>query len=543
MQILGEIDGSYYDKAYVFFDDKKSDSAFFAFSKAKDYFTERNDSLNIANCLINMAIIQKDAGDYFGAQETALEAVDYLSEKKLKHYSYLSSNYNNLGVATLNLDDYENALRFFNLALQFSTDSLYNIIYQNNIAIVYQNRKQYEKAIEIYEDIYEEVKDTPRQYARVLSNLGRTKWLKDSTYVAVKEFVQALKIRERINDLWGMNASYVHLTDYYSQSQPDSALWYARRMYETSKNLKSADDQVYALNKLVELSPGVESKYYFKLYKSLSDSLQDSRTAAKNQFAVIRYEVEKNKSYNIQLKSENAEKTYRLTLQKFWTAGTTIVGGMLITFLIFFYRRRKQRIELEAQNQIKANELKVSQKVHDVVANGIYRLMIEIEHKPDVILKRDIILDQLEDMYNKSRDISYDDFMPKIQQPYNEQVASLLRSFANEYRRVLIAGNEKSLWEKLPALSKEELLKVLQEFMVNMVKHSKASHVVLRFEADQGLLKVYYSDNGVGMQEGIAQGNGLKNTVSRIENIGGKITFVSEQGKNGLRIEVHIPLS
>ena len=94
-------------------------------------FLEHNDSLNIANCLINMAIIQKDEGDYFGAQETALEAIDYLNENELRHYSYLGSNYNNLGVATLNLDDYENALKFFNLALKFSEDSLSEIIYQN----------------------------------------------------------------------------------------------------------------------------------------------------------------------------------------------------------------------------------------------------------------------------------------------------------------------------------------------------------------------------------------------------------------------------
>ncbi|MCY4779542.1 ATP-binding protein [Sphingobacterium sp. UT-1RO-CII-1] len=533
---------SHYHEAYDFFSRKVNDSAFYSFSKAKDLFFENNDSLNIANCLINMAIIQKDAGDLFGAQETALEAIDYLNENEQGHYSYLSSNYNNLGVATLNLNDYENALKFFKLALQFSTDSLYKNIYQNNTAIVYQNRKEYDKAIDIYEDIYEQVKDNDLEYARVVSNLARAKWLKDSTYVASNELLQALEIRKDMNDLWGMNASYGHLMDYYSENKPDSALWYADKMYETSKKLKSDDDQVYALNKLVELSPAIESKYYFGLYKTLSDSLQNVRAAAKNQFAVIRYEVEKNKSHNIQLKSENAEKTYRLTLQKFWTAGIAIVGVMLIVFVFIFYRRRKQRFELQAQNQIKANQLKISQKVHDVVANGIYRLMIEIEHRPDTIFERNQILDQLEDMYNKSRDISYEDFVSKVELPYNEQIASLLRSFANDYRLVLIAGNEKNLWDRVAIASKEELLKVLQELMVNMVKHSRATHVVVRFEEDQNYLKVYYSDNGVGMTDKVAHGNGLMNTVSRIENIGGRIIFVEELDRKGLKIEVHVPL-
>ena len=55
------------DKAYEYLDHGAADSAFFAFSRAKDIFIEVNDSLNTANCLINMAITQKDFGDYFGA--------------------------------------------------------------------------------------------------------------------------------------------------------------------------------------------------------------------------------------------------------------------------------------------------------------------------------------------------------------------------------------------------------------------------------------------------------------------------------------------
>src|SRR5690606_4673008 len=113
------------------------------------------------------------------------------------------------------------ALTFYELALQFSTDSLYTSIYQNNMAICYQELKRYDKALQIYTDIYDKVRYNKRQYARVLSNLARTKWLEDPTYPAVGEFLKSLAIRKEENDLRGLNASYVHLTDYYIGTHPD----------------------------------------------------------------------------------------------------------------------------------------------------------------------------------------------------------------------------------------------------------------------------------------------------------------------------------
>lgn len=529
------------DKAYEYLERGAADSAFFAFSKAKDVFIEINDSLNIANCLINMAITQKDQGDYFGAQETALQVVDYLDKNNSKHYVYLSTNYNSLGAATGKLRDFKQALTFYELALQFSVDSLNTLVYQNNIAITYQHLKEYDKSIQIYNDIYDQVKTNARQYARVLSNLARTKWLADPTYPAADEFLTSLAIREKENDLWGLNASYVHLTDYYANIRPDSGLWYATQMYANAKKIQSPDDQVYALSKLIELSREGKSKEYFHTYQSLTDSLHQARAAAKNQFALIRYEVEKNKADNLWLQKENAEKINRLTRQRFFTGSLVFLFILSVLGGRFWYRKRKQRLELEAQHKIKASQLKTSRKVHDVVANGIYRVMSEIENKED--LDREGILDKLEGVYHKSRDISYEaeESLP-AEQTYAQQITELLTSFANEQHKVLIVGNESQLWDDVNENIKAEIRHVLQELMINMRKHSNTDQVVIRFEKIDSQIKIYYKDNGVGMKNVNSQGNGLKNTVSRIKSLDGEIIFVSEL-RNGLKVEIAIPIS
>jgi len=530
----------YYDSAYTYLDQGLADSAFFAFSQAKDLFIAVGDSLNTANCLINMAITQKDQGDYFGAQETGLQALDYLNKNNSQHHIYLSTNYNNLGAATVKLNDYDLAISFFKKAIEYSVDPLNTTTYHNNIAYCFQNLGRYSEAVQIYEEVLEQSKSNDIEYARVLSNLARTKWLEKSDYYAIPELLLALRIREREADLFGLNASYVHLSDYYTSSKPDSALFYAHKQYAVAQQIKNADDQLKALTKLIELSPLHKSRSYFKIYQHLSDSVQQARSAAKNQFALIRYEVEKNKSDNLLLQKDNAEKTVRLTKQRVLIGGVTIVLIVVIVGGTFYYRRRKQRLELESQNRINETQLYLSKKVHDVVANDIYRVMTEVEYKDD--LDREGLLDKLEIIYNQSRDISHNvEQRSTTEIPYNEQISTLLKSFASNHHRISIAGNDAEQWTDVSKRIKEEIKHVLQELMVNMKKHSDAKLVVVRFERLDRQLKIFYKDNGVGLLTEISHGKGMRNTVSRIESLGGEIIFVSEPGK-GLSITANIPL-
>jgi len=542
-----------YDKAYESLDLGQVDSAFLYFSQAKDLFIELNDSLHTANCFINMAIIQKDKGDYYGAQETALQGSDFLNKSNPKHRIYLSTNFNTIAVATQYLQNNDEAILYYKEAIRFSDDSLQTNIYRNNLAISYVNTKQYLDALELYEQILKEVQSMPREYARVITNRARAKWLMDPKYNAYPELLKALKIREQEGDLWGQNSSLAHLVDYYVSTNVDSALYYARRRYDVSKKIDSSNDEILALSKLIDLSPSDSVKGYFEIYSKLKDSVQTAREVAKNQFALIRYEVEKNKANNLLLEMDNVEKQNRLTRQYFVIAGIVIIFVILTLVGIIFYKKRKQALRLEAQNQIKESKLKTSRKVHDVVANGIYRVMTEIEYTDE--LNRDSLLDKLEDMYHKSRDISYEaenqpedleelenivDSVP-TELLYHEHITSLTKSFANDTRRVLTVGNEAVLWQLLSEKDKDQLYQVLQELLVNMDKHSEADNVVLRFQKDNDYLSINYSDDGIGMKQNSKEGNGLINMRTRVNNLNGTILF-TEDTFIGLKIEIKIPI-
>lgn len=507
----------------------RNDSAFYYYNKV---VSNSRDSLQIAMAYNNMAAMQSDAGDYFGSQENLLMSLRYLDEQKEKDLYCLSSDYNELGGISLNLKNYDAAVDYYDRAIKFAQNDEYKLIFSNNKAVVYQKKRDFTKAIAIYNDIIDKSKKDEKAYARVLSNRAKTRWLQDSGYQAAPELLTALQIRINQKDDWGQNASYAHLADYYSHSHPDSALIFADKMYAIARYLNSPDDEMEALQKLILLGLPQNIRQYFARYQYLSDSVQTARNNAKNQFALIRYDAEKNKVENLKLQKENADKKIQIIKQRgvLYSVILAMLLGVFIT--IIWYRKRKQSI-------IREQKLKASQKVHDVVANGLYRIMVEIEHQ-DTNMEKNVLLDKIEDMYERSRDISYD--QPEANDgDFDAEIAQLLKGFNTAATRVVSVGNDKGLWEKVGSYTKREVKYILQELMINMKKHSNASNVAIKFEQSGNQVKMQYIDNGVGLPSAYSLGNGLTNTGNRIKNINGEITFETNP-KEGLKIQVSFPI-
>ncbi|MCJ0743882.1 tetratricopeptide repeat-containing sensor histidine kinase [Pedobacter montanisoli] len=514
----------YYDKAIEYRDNQNQDSAFLYFSKVTTYNT---DSPLIAKAYANMAIIQCDQGDYFGSEESAIKAINYFQNDN----KYLPGVYNSIAIAKNNLKNYKDALYWYSKAVSVSTDSLNILLYQNNITVALIDQKDYKSAIKILQKllINNTIRNNKSKFAQVLDNLTWAKWLQNPAYNAKPGLMHSLRIREKENDLWGQNASYAHLADYYENQNLDTALFYANKMYEVSKQINSPDDQLQALQKLIKFSPTQLTKKYFGIYHNLNDSLQTARNAAKNQFALIRYETERHKADILKLQKENTDKKYQISVLIFSILLLSVTG-------FIWYKKRKQRLEMETQNTIRESQLKTSKKVHDVVANGLYRIMSKLENQQS---EDHTLIDEMEALYEKSRDISYEQ-LEYTDKNFNEKISNLLKSFATENTKVLIVGNTTDLWKKVDATIKYEIEHILQELMVNMKKHSKATNVVIRFENHHNAVHINYADNGIGISKQTKFKNGLNNTGNRIKSIGGVINFNLGVEK-GLKIQLSFP--
>ena len=179
--------------------------------------------------------------------------------------------------------------------------------------------------------------------------------------------------------------------------------------------------------------------------------------------------------------------------------------------------------------------------MHDVVANGIYQVMTKIENLDQI--NKDEVLDELEFVYEKSRDISYE--KPDVKSSkrnFSEEISELIGSFNNENVKTYLAGNDTNTWENLSKTKQEEIYQIIRELLVNMKKHSHADRVSFRFERENNEIKIYYTDNGIGISEQMIHKNGLANTDSHIETLNGEIIFDTKTEK-GLKIYISFPVS
>ena len=105
---------------------------------------------------------------------------------------------------------------------------------------------------------------------------------------------------------------------------------------------------------------------------------------------------------------------------------------------------------------------------------------------------------------------------------------------------IIKKGNNEINWESISAEKQIEIHRVLQEILVNMKKHSKATLVVIMFENLEKNIRIKYSDNGIGFDLEKTSKNGLRNMENRMNSIKGSITFESEMNR-GVKINMEFP--
>lgn len=526
------INNKYHDKANLFRDQMISDSAFYYYSIAKDEYLSDKNAVKAAQALINMAIIQCDNGDYFGSIETSLEADTLLAKKNDKMAAgFLAANYNNLAIASNKLKNFDQAEHFYQLALKYVTDPENKKVYYNNIGDVLITKGDYKNALRNLE-VALRVKDS-MSYARALNNWAYAKNSEDRNFNPVPYYIKALKIRLKDGNKYGLNSSYVNLCDYYAVKDPAVSLRFAKQMKQAAQEAGSAPDLMEAIKRIIILDKNNYLKN-FQTYNALNTEIQLNSSKAKNQFALIRYGVEKSRAENSMLKVEKLESQKKMI----FLAVIAAVLIMIIVAVIIASKKRRKRLQQEKDLEVKNTELKYSKKVHDVVANGLYHIMVEIENNPEVDKKT--VLNGIEKLYEESRDIAKDDHDSVSHQEFSQRLYEMLVSYSSDHQRMLVIGNTPQIWERISAENQMEIFYVLRELMVNMRKHSQAKFASLIFEVLEEILHVKYTDNGIGMTSaGTLKKSGLQNMENRIEKLGGTFNFEPNH-KGGLMIDILI---
>ncbi|MEP7311308.1 MAG: CHASE3 domain-containing protein [Pseudomonadota bacterium] len=123
-----------------------------------------------------------------------------------------------------------------------------------------------------------------------------------------------------------------------------------------------------------------------------------------------------------------------------------------------------------------------------------------------------------------------------------------LRWLADETCRRAGLGCRDSYPDELPELGPEAniaLFRVAQECLTNILKHARATEVVLDLVADLHTVNLTIRDNGVGISPeriGVAQSHGLASMNHRVTALGGTLAIGRVTTGPGTVIEVNLPI-
>lgn len=532
-------DYSYYlslaDKHY---ENQVYDSAFYYYNKTRlECKTNENDK--IIYSLLKMSVTQQIQGDYSGSETSATEAIPFLNKKTNSYY--VVAVYNILGINYKNVFDLNNAIHYYNLAYKFSEDDLQKTIIKNNIAVVYIDRGSYARALQILLPLEtKQLKDNPENNARVLDNIGFC-YFKLGNPKALDYLNQALKIRQDINDSFGITSSLMHFSELYANKNSKLAKQYADSAYKKATEVNNVDDRLLSLGFSIKNSNGEELKKNSILYLRINDSIVKARQKAKNKFAKIKYDSKKEKDENQKLKLERVENLLALQTAKY----QKIVGIISVSFLSIFivilirYFRHKSRIE-----KIKTaydTETRIAKNIHDELANNVFNAITFTQTQPlEEENIKETLVQNLDHIYTRVRGISRENSDIDTKDNFAFNLKEMLSTYNSGSTKVIINNIEKVIWSEIDEIKKVTIYRVLQELMVNMKKHSHAPYVFIKIESNQKSIFIDYKDNGKGCEKNKIIKNGLQNMENRILAIKGTITFDTEPDK-GFGVNIKLP--
>ncbi|WP_052823298.1 tetratricopeptide repeat-containing sensor histidine kinase [Neotamlana sedimentorum] len=548
-----------------------SDSALVYFQKAEKVFKAYNLTYNVAITLYGIAVCQTYHKDYTGSEATSIEVLTLLNTlnetNNVKQYK--SYAYNNLGVVFDELDQYDQAIKYYEISLnlkkQLKGDYERSIgLTLNNLLKVYRRSGKFNLAIKKYFEIYNNkslISKYPDVYGLALGNYAKTLHLSKNHKELPGLYLKALKIFDSINNPYNSIIIHQHLAEFYNDiNKKDSARLHAYKAKNLSE-LYNNDDLLKSLFIIASIEEGEIANKYLNEYIELSDSLHKIERFNRDKLARIRFETD-------EIEKENLKKEKEVRLLFIISIIVIIISILLYLFLTM---REKNKILQFKQSQQESNEeiynlmlsqnesieearaqekTRISQELHDGVLGRLFGTRLSLDSlnmntTTEAIKAREQYINELKDIEHDIRKVSHElntDFISGS--GFIDIIKTLVETQSLSYNLQYIFTPDDSInWDQISNKTKIHIYRIIQEALHNIHKHANATIVKISFKLKKDVICISIKDNGFGFDVSKAKsGIGLKNINSRVKEIRGKINIKSQK-EDGTTLVLEVPIT
>lgn len=550
----------------------QKDSAYYYYKESEKIFKLIKNEDRLAKVHYNKAYLLFYEGNYVESEIEVIKSMSYLKNGNNLELLYMCNSLQ--GSNHTELEEYDKALDYFKQAaivlqkmkkagLDINQINYYNLINTVDICKIYDKKGEYLKSITTLKSILSKdlkIKN-PKLYNGICGNIAFS-LMKIGDYNGAKiYFEKALKFSNKKEDTQSHLYKIIDFGEYHLLTKDTvKANVLLNEALELSKQLKSGNEELKILNFLAAANPK-KATFYNNEYVRISDSIVKKQRASRDKFARIEFETS-------QVEDENKLLNYR---------NVALVLGIIVSiivFLLIIYIRHKislkKELQLLEQKNIADKELfkltnefqielvnakqnaqnRISKELHDGIMNQIYgvRLNLGFLNEYDDTeskQKRLILVKELQKIEAEIRTLSHDLSSENNfnNSDFNFLLHNLIKSNNNISNTDFFIEIDDSIdWDYYSSLIKINVFRILQELLLNVNKYANAKKCVLKMKAQDGILYVSVSDDGIGFTVSKkSEGIGLKNIKERLELLNGTVDIVSDINQ-GAQFAISIPI-
>lgn len=531
--------------------------------------TRRKDLYGQASSLSKIALSYGEMGDYEKCLLYNLKSLPLF--EKLNHQAALARLHANLAANYTWLKQWKQAGQSAQKAEQLARqlgDSIAMAQAWTLQAQVQQENGNLESAIQLENQallVFERLQDTAKLMA-TLNNLAMSYGLQN----------KKTESRDLYRKAWNMARQSQSVHDEIQFAANLAAKeWELGHVPEALSLLEAAENasyqqgnhrflpQIYRSWGLHWASRGMAQKandYYLKASR-LQDSLLSETFASQYARYQNAYDQEKKAREKEALQTEIDRQAAQLLRQRLWISVAGLSAGLLLVFLYFRSKNKKEKARRLAEMQRHAEQEKlaheilqaeekertrIARELHDGVGQQLVAAFLNLENYQQEngagaqhIQNARLLL---EDSLQEIRSVSHTMLSNAL---LRSGLAGAIRDFIQKLKTKLsIQLDIQDLEIRIDPTLELVLFRILQELVGNIIRHAQASEIYIQLFQEDGSIVLMVEDNGIGFdpEKQENSGVGLQNIRTRTELAGGRIEINTQPGR-GCHVLVKVPLS
>ena len=228
--------------------------------------------------------------------------------------------------------------------------------------------------------------------------------------------------------------------------------------------------------------------------------------------------------------------------------GSFLLLGMLVVWQSYRSSLHRRRVHIRALEGIQSDRVRIARSLHDDLGNRLSEIQLLAEQVTfslgsqrrgdptiDRIHSRSVeATEALDNLVWLLRDVSE----PSI------DLGRHIERLARNYLSVCSVGLEFQILAgqdvEIGGWVRQLLIAATQELTLNAVRHGRATRVGIQLRVSADWVCYQMEDNGGGftVKSALASGRGLSSLVSRVGDVGGSVSVVSQPGHSVIIIQV-----